>query len=299
MRVHHLNCISTCPLGGKLMDGRTESIVRRGELACHCLLVETDSSLVLIDTGLGLRDVAAPRDRLSAFFLALVSPDFREEMTAIRQVQKLGYDPRDVRHIVLTHLDFDHAGGLDDFPHATVHMTALERDHAALQETWLDRQRFRPQQWGTRANWRVYSADGGDNWFGFERVRELDGLPPEIVMIPLVGHTHGHAGVAVLRGNQWLLQAGDAYFCHREMDWKDPRCTPGLRFYQLMMEKNRSARLWNQHRLRELRRLRARDVEIFCGHDVTEFERLSGRSARIPADRLAGRATAREQPLGA
>jgi glyoxylase-like metal-dependent hydrolase (beta-lactamase superfamily II) len=36
------------------------------------------------------------------------------------QVQRLGFDPRDVRHIVLTHLDFDHAGGLDDFPHATV-----------------------------------------------------------------------------------------------------------------------------------------------------------------------------------
>ena len=70
MRVHHLNCISTCPLGGKLMDGHTESIVRRGELACHCLLVETGNSLVLIDTGMGLRDVHFPKSRLSAFFLA-------------------------------------------------------------------------------------------------------------------------------------------------------------------------------------------------------------------------------------
>lgn len=43
MRIHHLNCISTCPLGGKLMDDRTESIIRRGHLACHCLLVETDA----------------------------------------------------------------------------------------------------------------------------------------------------------------------------------------------------------------------------------------------------------------
>ena len=89
MRVHHLNCISTCPLGGKLMDGRTDSIVRRGELACHCLLVETADSLVLIDTGLGLRDVAQPRERLSAFFLGLLSPAFREEKTAVRQVQRL------------------------------------------------------------------------------------------------------------------------------------------------------------------------------------------------------------------
>ena len=84
MRVHHLNCISTCPLGGTLMDGRTESILRRGHLSCHCLLVETARGLVLIDTGLGLEDVANPTGRLSRFFLMLLRPEFRAEMTARR-----------------------------------------------------------------------------------------------------------------------------------------------------------------------------------------------------------------------
>lgn len=88
MRVHHLNCISTCPLGGHLMDGRTHGVLERGHLSCHCLLVETNAGLVLIDTGFGLRDVAEPRARLSAFFLALVKPDLREDMTAIRQIQR-------------------------------------------------------------------------------------------------------------------------------------------------------------------------------------------------------------------
>lgn len=285
-RIHHLNCISTCPLGGKLMDDRTESIVRRGHLCCHCLLIEAGSSLVLIDTGLGLRDVAEPKQRLSRFFLSLLSPAFREEMTAVRQIRRLGFDPRDVRHIVLTHLDFDHAGGPDDFPDATVHLLAPERQAAFAQATWLDRQRFRPQQWSTQDHWRVYEADEGERWFGFARVRALEGLPPDIVLIPLIGHTLGHAGVAVLQGERWLLQAGDAYFFHGEMDLDRAWCTPGLRFYQWMMEKDRYARLWNQRRLRELRRSHGSEVEVFCAHDIAEFERLSGHSAEVPAEML-------------
>lgn len=286
MRIHHLNCISTCPLGGHLMDGSHRSIVQRGHLACHCMLVETAGALVLVDTGLGLRDVADPASRLSKFFLGLVAPEFREELTAVRQIERLGFDPRDVRHIVLTHLDFDHAGGLDDFPNATVHMLRVERDYAQQQRTWLDRQRFRPQQWSTRAQWRVYDAAAGERWNGFDCVRALDGLPPDILMIGLRGHTLGHAGIAIDSGTRGLLYAGDAYFFHAEMDLERPYCTPGLRFYQVMMEKDRAARLHNQQRLRELKRAQGAHIEIFCGHDVTEFERLSGRSAEIPADKL-------------
>jgi glyoxylase-like metal-dependent hydrolase (beta-lactamase superfamily II) len=279
MRIHHLNCVSTCPLGGALMDGRTVNSLR-GRLACHCLLVETARELVLVDTGFGLRDIADPPSRLSKFFLFLLRPEFRDEYAAVRQIARLGYDPRDVRHIVLTHLDFDHAGGLDDFPHATVHMLAAEERHAAARETMLDRMRFRPQQWqGTRVNWRGYDHAAGECWLGFEGVQRLAGLPPEILLVPLIGHTLGHAGVAVKRRDDWLLQAGDAYFFHAEMDPQRPRCTPGLRFYQWMMEKDRGRRLANQARLRALRGRAAEPVEIICGHDPYEFERY----ARKPA----------------
>jgi glyoxylase-like metal-dependent hydrolase (beta-lactamase superfamily II) len=288
MQIHHLNCISTCPLGGKIMDAGQESVFSRGRLTNHCLLIESASQCILVDTGLGVNDVANPGSRLSRFFLTLVSPDFREEMTAIRQIEKLGYDPKDVRHIVLTHLDFDHAGGLDDFPHAHVHMMGAERDYAIQQKTWLDRQRFRPQQWSTQANWKVYDAGEGETWFGFHRVQTLHGLPPEIVMIPLLGHTLGHAGIAVQTEGKWLLLAGDAYFFHQEMHPDAPWCTPGLAFYQRMMEKDHKTRIMNQKRLRELRRS-SPEVEIFCSHDVREFEKLSGRSAGIPTEQLVSR----------
>ncbi|MBV8881169.1 MAG: MBL fold metallo-hydrolase, partial [Planctomycetaceae bacterium] len=211
---------------------------------------------------------------------------FREEMTAVRQIRALGLDPRDVRHVVMTHLDFDHAGGLDDFPGATVHLLKTERDDAALQIRWLDRARYRPQQWSTQDHWKVYDAAGGERWYEFERVRPLEGVPSDILMIPLVGHTRGHAGVAVRRGEGWLFLAGDAYFFRDEMDLERPRCTPGLRFYQWMMEKDRKSRLRNQERLRELKRAHGSEIEIFSSHDVTEFERLSGRPADFPAEQL-------------
>ncbi|WP_408095699.1 MBL fold metallo-hydrolase [Peredibacter sp. HCB2-198] len=286
MRIHHLNCISSCPLGGRLMDDGVESVLHRGHLTNHCLLIETSESLVLIDTGFGLNDVKDPSSRLSHFFLNLVKPEFREEMTAFRQIERMGLDPKDVKHIILTHLDFDHAGGLDDFPWAKVHLLEAEREYAFLQKTWLDRQRFRPEQWNTKNNWIGYEPTDGEGWFGFNLVRKLQGLPPEILLVPLIGHTFGHAGVAIKAHEGWYFLTGDAYFFHEEMHPAEPRCTPGLAFYQRMMDKNHKLRVWNQQRLRELKRDHSDKIEIFCSHDVEEFERLTGRTAQIPIEKM-------------
>lgn len=67
------------------------------------------------------------------------------------------------------------------------------------------------------------------------------------------------------------------------MDLKGPHCTPGLRMYQTLMEKNRTLRLLNQDRLRELRRDEGDAVQIFFAHDVREFERMAMQSHRTPA----------------
>ena len=283
MRVHHLNCVSACPVGGLLMDGLSKDALR-GRLTSHCMLLETHDGLVLIDTGYGLRDVHDPHGRLAEFFLAMNKPELREEMTAIRQIERMGLDPRDVRHIVLSHLDFDHAGGLDDFPQATVHMLTDEERSATARKTALDRMRYRPQQWGTRERWTTYTAGAGERWFGFDCVRELAGLGSDILLVPLIGHTLGHAGVAVRGDSGWLFYAADAYFYHAEMDPQRPYCTPGLRFYQTLMEKDRRQRLLNQERLRALSREHGGEVTLFCAHDVREFERLSGRSHAVPAE---------------
>ena len=59
MRIHHLNTGTMCPIGQRLVNG-TGSIFRRARMVCHCLLVETHDGLALVDTGIGLGDIADP-----------------------------------------------------------------------------------------------------------------------------------------------------------------------------------------------------------------------------------------------
>jgi glyoxylase-like metal-dependent hydrolase (beta-lactamase superfamily II) len=275
MRIHHLNCGTDCPLGGAVFDGFSKGPEAR--LVCAAQLIETDAGLVLVDTGFGTQDVEK-RSRIPAFFRTSLNIQFRREETALHQVRALGFQPEDVRHIVLTHLDFDHAGGIEDFPQARVHVTAIEKDLAERHRRgFINSRRYQPVQFDEVRDWRTYDAQG-ERWFGFEAVRDLDGLPPEILMVPLPGHTLGHAGVAIDTGEGWLLNAGDAYFFRGEMDVRRPHCTPGLAGYQRLMEMDHHQRMHNQHRLRELKRREGGTVTIFCSHDAKELEAMQARS---------------------
>jgi len=263
-----------CPFGGALYDGFSKGL--HAHLACHCLLVETaQDGLVLVDTGFGRDDIDHPAQRLSGFFRALNNIQRREGLTALAQIQTLGFRAEDVRHIVLTHLDFDHAGGLTDFPHARIHVMQKELDTARTRQRWLDRERYRPAQWGGTSAWVGYQTQG-ERWFGFDAVTALQGLPPEILLVPLAGHTLGHAGIAIQQPQGWLLHGGDAWFYRGEMQPTAPRCTPGLRFYQWMMAMDNGARRHNQQRLRALAQTHAHDITLFCSHDLHQFQALAG-----------------------
>jgi len=277
VRVHHLNCGTDCPLGGAFFDGRSLGVL--GRIVCHCLLIETDAhGLVLVDTGYGLRDVAHPhlhpQPRITLPWRMMLNIRLHEHETAIRQVEALGYRADDVRHIVATHLDFDHAGGLEDFPNATVHVMQREYDDATGPRAgFVARNRWRPTQLDEVSRWRGYGAQG-EPWFGFDAVRDLECLPPEILMVPLPGHTWGHAGVAIRQDDgKWMLHAGDAYFYRGEMRQARRRCTPGLRAYQRLMEVDAAARLGNQDRLRALSMRHRGAVTVTCTHDPVELER--------------------------
>ncbi|WP_181707819.1 MBL fold metallo-hydrolase [Chthonobacter rhizosphaerae] len=275
MRIHHLNCGCMCPIGGALFDGRSSGPTAC--LVCHCLLIETDDGLVLVDTGFGVDDVRRP-DRLSGLFRTMNNIKLDRRYTALGEVERLGFSAADVRHIVLTHLDFDHAGGLSDFPHARVHVMADELQSAEHAQGFVGKRRYRPDQWASTTEWRTYRADG-ETWMGFPAVRDLQGLPADILFIPLAGHTAGHAGVAVRTDGRWLLHAGDAYFFHGEVHGSERTCPPGMRAYQDMMNVDKDARLANQVRLRALANDPSAEVTVFCSHDAGELHILGGQPA--------------------
>lgn len=290
MRIHHLDCGPARPPGGALMDGVSHGALL-GRVTCHCLAIETrGEGVVLVDTGLGLRDMARPWARLPWVNTALLNFRFDPDRTMLRQLKARGIAPGDVRHIVMTHLDFDHAGGLVDFPEARVHLMAAEARAARRRATWLDRVRYRPVQWGDTTHWHVYPDRAGGRWFGFDAVVQLDNLGPEFLLVPLPGHSAGHAGVAVERGDgTWLLHAGDAYFNRAEVHG-DRHCPPGAAAYEQVMAWRPRLVHANQARLREL--LRAPDtggVTMVCTHDPVEFVAIS-----LLEERLAGAAAAND-----
>ncbi|GGC69445.1 hypothetical protein GCM10011504_54170 [Siccirubricoccus deserti] len=284
MRIHHLDCGPARPFGGALMDGVSPGAT--GRLSCHCLAIETNRhGLVLVDTGLGLRDMARPFARLPWLNAALLRFRYDPERTMLRRLRRLGFQPGDVRHIVMTHLDFDHAGGLIDFPHAAVHLMEPEAKAARQREGLLGRARWRPAQWGDTSRWRTYSDRTEGRWFGFDAVTDMEGLPPELLLVPLPGHTPGHAGVAIEGPRGWMLHAGDSYFSRAEVHADPPSCPPGTAAYERMMAWDSRLHWANQARLRALLREPDAPVAVFCTHDPVEYVAMAVWSGNAPNGR--------------
>ena len=276
MRIHHLNCGSLCPHGRRLVNG-DGGLLETGHVICHCLAIEAGDGLVLVDTGFGIEDARDPR-RLGPAF-SIMRPRPRLETTAAAQLESLGFAAGDVSHIVTTHLDPDHTGGLPDFPQAEVHVLAPELD-AALSPRIDERLRYREVHWRHRPRWVTHAGSGGDDWFGFESVRILPGLDAEVLLVPLAGHSRGHTGVAISTGSGWLLHCGDAYFNHGELS-PSPSCPPLLRFFQGLMAADRKARRHNLERLCELSARHGGEVDLICSHDPRELDRAEGRPAIV------------------
>ena len=258
MKVHHLNCATFRPP------------LVAGGLVAHCLLIETDQGLVLVDTGFGMNEVTDPKATIDGLSRKLLRPVLDITETAISQVEKRGYTADDVRHVLLTHLDLDHAGGLRDFPKATVHVLDTELEAATNPRNVKERARY-PKKQREGVTFETHKAEGED-WFGFEAVRSINGLPEDVLMVPLIGHTRGHTGIAVRSDDGWLLHAGDAYFYRGEVE-TPPGNIVALKLFGKQTAAINEQRVSNVERLRELKA--QGEVEVFSAHDPVELARLA------------------------
>jgi glyoxylase-like metal-dependent hydrolase (beta-lactamase superfamily II) len=250
-KIHHINC------GTLLVPGYATVV-------CHCLLLEDECGLALVDTGIGLLDVQNPVERLGQELIDLAGFQFNEFDTAVRRIQEAGLHPDQLRHIVLTHCDPDLVGGLADFPNEQVHVGVEELTHASSGH-W----RYVPKQFEHDPQW-MRSEASNRKWFGLEaRPVEL-GFSSEVLLIPLFGHTLGYCGVAVQQGDRWLLHVDDAYYLRAELTEDDHPISE----FAAQRADNDECRRESLAQLRRLMWDHGDEIELVGNHDISEIRNL-------------------------
>lgn len=153
---------------------------RRLLQALNCLLIETRSGRVLVETGIGERvddKTRAMRDYEGPWIAAAL--------------QTAGFMPETVNAVALSHLHFDHAGGLlradgsRTFPHARIVAQKAEWEVALGDNPRLVASYVQPEL-------RLVETLGKQGWADGEYE-----ILPEVMVVPTGGHSAGHQAVIV------------------------------------------------------------------------------------------------------
>src|SRR6478752_4982868 len=148
--------------------------------ALNCLLVETPAGRVLVETGIGERVTDKVRDMRRY-----------EGPAIVPALRTAGFDPATVDVVAMSHLHFDHAGGLlladgsRAFPRATIVAQRAEWDIALGGNSRLVASYDQPEIQLVR-DW------GAEGWADGERE-----LLPGVSVIPTGGHSAGHQAIVV------------------------------------------------------------------------------------------------------
>ncbi len=159
-------------------------------------VLRNDTRTIVVDTGFGHAE-AARRDRK-----ILCTPK--------EALARVGIDAAQVEDVVITHLHYDHAGTLSDFPAARFHLQESEMQFATGKWMLDDSERY------------AYSAEHVAEMVHHLFAKRVvfhaeDGeVAPGVTVHRMAGHTMGLQGVRVPTGRGALLLASDAshYYEH-------------------------------------------------------------------------------------
>jgi N-acyl homoserine lactone hydrolase len=159
-------------------------------------LIETGNGRILFDVGCDYAKIADPVQRAhhyDAETFAFGAPDMQEAQRLPHHLAQLGLTPADVDVVFLSHLHFDHAGGLCDVCGTEVH---VQQDELAAANTGIDPAYF--------------TADFAGDYPWKIKQGEYD-LVPGVRAIATPGHTAGHMSLWVeLPKGAPIVLCGDA-----------------------------------------------------------------------------------------
>jgi glyoxylase-like metal-dependent hydrolase (beta-lactamase superfamily II) len=153
--------------------------------ATNCLLVETEQTKVLIDTGYGGKLTEKQRTQLGA----------QEGAPLVTSLTRIGVAPDDIDIVVLSHLHFDHVGGgTQRTDSGTIEATFPRAEYVVQRREWMLATAELPELRGAYPleNLLPLRTPG--------RLRLLDGnveIAPGIHALVTSGHTPGHQSILI------------------------------------------------------------------------------------------------------
>lgn len=163
-------------------------------LQTNCLLLDDGSQKVLIETGFGEKW----SDKERAIY------DL-ERRTVIDALGEVGCEPEQINFVIVTHLHFDHAGGLTVLDSSGEAIPAFPNAKIITQQAeWDDAQANKSTM--TRTYLRTHLDPNAD------RLQLVDGekeVLPGVIVWPMVGHTWGQQAVRFNDGNGIVCFPGD------------------------------------------------------------------------------------------